>query len=177
MTGFSGDAFAEEIIIIKVPSFSLGNNHDGSMIKTQTVSSDGSVWTFLTYTEPIEREHMTINVQFTDKFGQILYDINYDILATQNGQVILDETMVNHKIGIKDHLTQALPSNDDVVIKITLQGSGANPPLTGPHGDDIQTNIVPEFGGIATIILGMSILSIVILTAKNKVSFNSLTTH
>ena len=174
MTGFSGDVFAEEIII-KIPPFSLGSNHDGSMIKTQTVSSDGYVWTFLTYTEPVEREHMTINVQFTDKDGKMLYDINYDILATQNDQVILDETMINQKIGIKDHLTQALPSNDGVVIKITLQGTGTNPPLTEPHGGTIQTNIVPEFGGIATVILGVSILSIVIISTKNKVSFSSLT--
>ncbi len=37
------------------------------------------------------------------------------------------------------------------------------------------TFVVPEFGTIAAIVLGVSILSIVIFTTKNKVSFSSLT--
>ena len=37
------------------------------------------------------------------------------------------------------------------------------------------TYVVPEFGAIAAIVLGVSILSIVIFTTKNKVSFSSLT--
>jgi len=168
LTSFNVVVYAQEIII---PSpLSLGANHLGTMIKTQTVSSDGSIWIFLTVTEPVEEEHITINVRFTDKNGLELTNLNYDILVTQNDQVVLDETMVNQQIGIRNHLTETLPSNDNVNIKITLQGIGTNIPVTGPHGESLQINVVPEFGTIAMMILVVSIVSIVAISAKSKLS-------
>lgn len=172
-TSFGTYAFAEELYI-KKPELSLGANHLGSMIKTQTVSNDGSIWIFVTATEPVEREHMTINVEFTDKNGKRLYNVNYDILVSQNGKVILDKTMVNQQIGIGDHLTQALPSNDNVSVKITLQGIGTDS-FTRSIGESIQINVVPEFGTIAMMILLVSILSIIAISAKSKVMFKSFT--
>ena len=85
-SSFSVNIFAQEIII--PDPLSLGANHLGSMIKMETVSDDGSTWILVTSTEPVEREHMTINVRFTDKNGQEIYDVNYDIMVTQNDQVI-----------------------------------------------------------------------------------------
>ncbi|MFB5631054.1 MAG: PEFG-CTERM sorting domain-containing protein [Nitrosopumilaceae archaeon] len=172
-TSFGTYAFAEELYIQK-PELSIGANHLGTMIKTQTISNDGSTWIFVTATEPIEREHMTINVEFTDKNGKRLYNVNYDILVSQNGKVILDKTMVNHQIGIGNHLTQALPSNDDVSVKITLQGIGTDS-FTGLKGESIQINVVPEFGTIAMMILVVSIISIVAISAKSKIMFKSFT--
>ncbi|MCV0399026.1 MAG: PEFG-CTERM sorting domain-containing protein [Nitrosarchaeum sp.] len=172
MMSFGSYVFAQEVTIQK-PPLSLGGNHFGSMIKTQTVSSDGSIWIFLTTTEPVEREHMTINVRFTDENGKQVNGINYDIIATQNEQIILSETMVHQRIGIGDHLTQALPSDDAVNVKITLQGIGTNPPFTGPQGESIQIIAVPEFGTVAMIILGISILSIVMISKKGTLSFLS----
>jgi predicted secreted protein with PEFG-CTERM motif len=167
VTSFDTFAFAEELTIPS-PELSLGSNHLGSMIKTQTVSSDGSVWIFVTYTTPVEREHMTVNVRFTDKNGQEITDVNYDILVSQNDQIILDETMVNHQRGIGDHLTKELPSNDNISIKITLQGIGTVAPFTGPQGESIHVNVVPEFGTIVMMILVVSIISIIGITAKSK---------
>jgi predicted secreted protein with PEFG-CTERM motif len=169
ITSFDTFAFAEKLTI-QSPELSLGANHLGSMIKTQTVSSDGSIWIFATYTNPVEREHMTVNVRFTDKNGQELTNVNYDIMVSQNDQVILDETMVNHQVGIRDHLTKELPSNDNVIIKITLQGIGTVAPFTGPQGETIQVNVVPEFGTIAMMILVVSIISIVVIGTKSKLS-------
>jgi predicted secreted protein with PEFG-CTERM motif len=168
LTSFSENIYAQEVII---PSpFSLGANHQGSMIKTETVSDDGSTWVLITSTEPVEKEHMTINVRFTDKNGQEIYDVNYDILVTQNDNVVLDKTMINQKIAIGDHLTEALPSNENVNIKITLQGTGVNIPLSGPHGESLDVNVVPEFGTITMMILVVSIVSIVAISAKSKLS-------
>ena len=167
ITSFDTSAFAEELII-QNPELSLGSNHLGSMIKTQAVSSDGSVWIFTTYTNPVEREHMTVNVRFTDKNGQEITNVNYDILVSQNDQVVLDETMVNHQIGIGDHLTKVLSSNDNVSIKITLQGIGTVAPFTGPQGESIQVNVVPEFGTIVMMILVVSIISVIGISAKSK---------
>lgn len=57
--GFGTNVFAEDIVIQKNP-LGIDANRSGSMIKTQTVSSDGSVWIFLTATEPAEKKQMTI---------------------------------------------------------------------------------------------------------------------
>ncbi|MGY5147116.1 MAG: PEFG-CTERM sorting domain-containing protein [Candidatus Nitrosopumilus sp. bin_7KS] len=168
LSSFSSNVYASEITI---PSpLSLGPNHLGSMIKTQTLSDDGSTWIFVTSSEPVKREHMTINLRFTDENGQELIDVNYDILVTQNDQVILDKIMINHQRGIRDHLTEELPSNDNVKIKITLQGIGTDAPLTVPHGGDLELIVVPEFGTIAMMILVVSIMSIVVISAKSKIS-------
>ena len=127
--GSSTGVFAEEIIIQK-PLVKTDDSPIGSMIRTQTVSDDGSIWIFLAATEPAEREQMTINMRFTDKDGKQVNDINYDILATQDGRIVLEDLMVNQQIGIGDHRTQALLSDNDVNIRITLQGIGADPPFT-----------------------------------------------
>lgn len=173
VTNFHTFAFAEETASPKA-ELSIGANHLGSMIKTQTVSDDGSVWIFVTATEPVEREHMTINVRFTDKNGKELTDVNYDILASQNNEVILYETMINQQVGIRNHLTQALPSNDNVSINITLYPIGDNS-LTALDGESIDINIVPEFGTIAMMILVVSITSVIIISIKNKMVFKSFT--
>lgn len=168
LSSFSVNVFAQEEIILT--PLSLGANHLGSMIKVETVSDDGSTWIFVTSTEPVEREHMTINVRFTDKNGQEITDVNYDIIVTQDDQIILDKTMVNQQMGIGDHLTEELPSNENVNIKITLQGTGANIPITGPHGESLEIKVVPEFGTIAMMILVVSIVSIVVISTKSKLS-------
>lgn len=119
MTGFNVDVFAEEIKI-QTP-LSLGNNHVGIMTTTQTSSFDGSIVVFLTATEPVKGEHMSISAQFIGRDGKIIQNINYDIIATQNGQVILSKTMVNQHIGMTAHVTDILPSSDQVNVQITLQ--------------------------------------------------------
>ncbi len=167
VTGLDANVFAEEIIIQKNPS-SKDTDRSGSMIKTQTVSSDGSIWIFLAATEPVEKERMTVNIRFTDKDGGEVNDINYDIIATQNGQVVLEDFMVNQQMGIGDHRTHALLSDDKVSIKITLQGIGADPPFTGPHGEPSQIEEIPEFGIMSVMILTVAIISIIGISAKSR---------
>ena len=167
VTGLDADVFAEEIIIQKNPS-SKDTNRSGSMIKTQTVSSDGSIWIFLAATEPAEKERMTVNIRFTDKDGAEVHNINYDIMATQNGQVVLEDLMVNQQMGIGDHRTHALLSDDKVSIKITLQGIGTDPPFAGPHGELSQIEEVPEFGVMSIMILTVTIINIIGISAKSR---------
>lgn len=168
--GVSTYVDAEEVII-KKPQLSIGNQHVGSMVKSQTVSSDGSIWIFVTATEPVERERMTISVTFTDQNGKIIKGINYDITATQDGQNILSEKMVHLRTGSGSHFTKELPSSGNVRIDIVPQGTGVNPPFSGAQEDSIHTDVVPEFGLIAPLVLGVSVLSILILSVKNKTLF------
>lgn len=167
ISGFNTNVFAEEVTI-QTP-LSLGNNHDGIMTTTQTSSFDGSIVVFLTATEPVKGEHMSISAKFIDKTGKNIQNINYDIIATQNDQVILSKIMVNQHIGMSAHVTQILPSSDQVNIQIILQGMESHP-ITVSQGKPIDIIVVPEFGAITMMILVISIMSIVAISAKSKIS-------
>ena len=107
-------------------------------------------------------------MRFTDKDGGEAYDINYDIIATQNGRIVLEDLMVNQQMGIGDHRTQVLPSDDSVSIKITFQGIGTDSPFTGPHGELSPIEEIPEFGAISIMVLTVAIISIIGISAKSK---------
>ncbi len=165
-------AFAEEVQT--KTNLILGGHHTGSMIKTETVSSDGSIWVLLTITEPVKGERMGVNLTFTDKDGKLLQHVNYDIIITQNDKVILSETMIHQHVGIGNHLTEAQLTDDSVNVQITLQGIGLYPPFTGPQGEVIHvmgTFVIPEFGAIVPVILGIAITTLVIMSRKNKLLF------
>ena len=96
--------------------------------------------------------------------------VNHDIVVTQNGQVVLDDSGAHHHEGTAVHETAPLSSADPVDITITFQGYGVDPPFTGPIGEEVVfTSVVPEFGTIAVMILGVAIISIIAVTARTKV--------
>jgi predicted secreted protein with PEFG-CTERM motif len=67
-------------------------------------------------------------------------------------------------------MTAPLGSNDPVDITITFQGYGVNAPFTGPIGEKVVfTNVVPEFGTIAMMILGVALVSIIAVTTRSKI--------
>ena len=173
----SPDAFAESVdeeVVMSAkekPLVDMNKEIKVSMIKSQTVSPDGSTWIFLTTSKPIEGKQMTINVRFTDNDGKELEHINYDISASQNGKVVLSEMMIHQHIGINDHRTKILSTDDKVDINITLQGVGMTKPFTGPQGESIIITVVPEFGVIVMMILAISLLSIMVITTKSKMMF------
>ena len=126
--------------------------------------SDGTKVSIMTST-PTSGEKMEIAVEFADS-----EHVNHDIMATQNGEVVLDDINAHHHDGKGVHETAPLVSSDPVEITITFQGFGVDDPKTGPIGEQVVfSNIVPEFGTIAMMILAVSIISIVAVTAKSKV--------
>jgi len=126
--------------------------------------SDGtkvSIWT----TEPMAGEMMEIHVEFEDS-----EHVNHDITVTQNGESVLDDIGAHHHEGSGMHTTAPLSSSDPVDITITFQGFGVDDPKTGPIGEEVVfSNVVPEFGTIAMMILAVAIISIVAVTAKSRV--------
>jgi predicted secreted protein with PEFG-CTERM motif len=126
--------------------------------------SDGtavSIWT----SAPTAGERMEISFEFADA-----EHVNHDLLVTQNGEVVLDETGAHHHEGKGVHETAPLSTDDPVEITITFQGYGVNAPFTGPVGEQVVfSNVVPEFGTIAVMILGVAIISIIAVTAKSRV--------
>jgi predicted secreted protein with PEFG-CTERM motif len=126
--------------------------------------SDGT--TVEIYTSvPTAEEWLGTTVMFTDS-----EHVNYDITVTQNGEEVLNDEGAHHHDGTGMHTTAALSSSDPVDINITFQGYGVDDPKTGPIGDEVVfSNVVPEFGTIAMMILAVAIISIVAVTAKSRV--------
>ena len=121
-------------------------------------------------------ESMTIDVEFVSTEGDIEH-VNYNIMATQDGQVVLDEQGVHDHDGVMSHTTMALPSaasgDNPVDVEVEFLGFGLpddDPSTwTGPIGQMGETQVVPEFGTIAVMILGVAIVSIIAVTARSKV--------
>jgi predicted secreted protein with PEFG-CTERM motif len=118
-------------------------------------------------------EMMTVTVEITDMDGNAVEHVNYDVMATQDGTTILDDTGVHDHDGVMEHTTMALPmaASDatPVDVQVTFNGFGIDPPFTGPIGEVATKQVVPEFGTIAMMILGISIISIIAITAKIRV--------
>jgi len=112
---------------------------------------------------------MTINLEFTDAAtGTVIEHINYDITATQAGTTVLETMAVHEHMGTVSHTTDALSSGDPVDVSITLQGIGIDT-KTGPMGDVVMFTVVPEFGAITVMILGVAIVSIIAMSARSKI--------
>jgi len=144
------------------------DDHDGDMMEEASASgmlSDGvevEVWT----TAATAGERMTITVVFDDS-----EHVNYDIMVTQKGNTVLDDKAAHEHEGMGEHMTAPLSSVDPVDITITFQGYGISDPKTGPIGEKVVfTNVVPEFGTIAALILVVAIVSIIAVTARTKLS-------
>ena len=143
---------------------------DGALIKA--TSSDGSVNVDLISTAPTKDSGMDINIKFTDSDGNPIEHVNYDIIATQNGEQLLDEEGVHTHTGQDSHSTEAASSGDPVDFQVKILGIGlpddqAN--WSGPKDDVIPIHVTPEFGSIAMLMLGVAVFSIVAFGAKSKI--------
>jgi predicted secreted protein with PEFG-CTERM motif len=119
-------------------------------------------------------EMMTVSVEITHMDGDAVEHVNYDVMATQDGVTVLDDTGVHDHDGIMDHTTMALPmaASDASPVEVTVTFNGFGLPgeaMTGPVGEIATKQVVPEFGTIAMMILAVSIISIIAVTAKTRV--------
>ncbi|QLH05634.1 PEFG-CTERM domain-containing protein [Nitrosopumilus oxyclinae] len=155
--------------IITVQGIEEDDHGDEMMMPTGAASATGmlsdgtkvSIWT----TAPTKGEMMEISVQFEGA-----EHVNHDMKVTQNGNTVLDDKAAHHHDGKGVHTTKALSTSDPVNVTITFQGYGVNDPKTGPIGEQVVfSNVVPEFGTIAMMILAVAIISIVAVTAKSRV--------
>jgi len=134
---------------------------------------DGGIMVSITTGDAGAGEMMTVNVEFTNMDGSAVEHVNYDVMATQDGTTILDDTGVHDHDGVMEHTSMALPmaASDatPVDVQVTFNGFGIDQPFTGPIGEVATKQVVPEFGTIAMMILGISIISIIAVTAKIRV--------
>ncbi|MGV7226786.1 MAG: PEFG-CTERM sorting domain-containing protein [Nitrosopumilus sp.] len=126
--------------------------------------SDGTV-VKLWASAPAANEMMEIFVEFEGA-----EHVNHDIMVTQQGGEYMNDEGAHHHDGKGAHVTAPLSSSNPVDITITFQGYGVDDPKTGPIGEEVVfSNVVPEFGTIAMMILAVAIISIVAVTAKSRV--------
>ena len=134
---------------------------DASATGMLSDSTMTSIWT----SEPTAGEMMEISIKFDDA-----EHVNYDVMVTQNGEEVLNDEGAHSHDGKGMHTTAPLSSSDPVDVTITFQGYGVDDPKTGPIGEEVVfSNVVPEFGTIAMMILAVAIISIVAVTAKSRV--------
>ena len=116
---------------------------------------------------PAAGEQLEVTVQFVDK-----EHVNYDVMVTQGGETVLDDTGAHEHEGTGTHMTAPLESDDPVDITVTFQGYGIEQPYEGGDaiGQEVTfAQVVPEFGTIAMIILGVAITSIIAITARSRI--------
>jgi len=119
---------------------------------------------------------VTITDSSTDDGVQV--DLEFNVIhvnyATQNGEIVLQETAHAHTDMMGSHMIPVAASDDNPVdIEIVSLGIGLpdeEADWSGPIDETIATTqVVPEFGTIAMMILGISIISIIAVTAKIRV--------
>jgi predicted secreted protein with PEFG-CTERM motif len=99
--------------------------------------------------------------------------VNYVITATQNGEKIFEESAHAMEMTGATHQIDAVGSDENPmdieIVSLGIGPPGANQDWTGPTGIVATSQVVPEFGTIAMMILAVAIISIVAVTAKSRV--------
>ena len=121
----------------------------------------------VTITDSVMDEGTHVNLEFSE------IHVNYEITATQNGEEIFKEAAHAMEMTGANHHIDAVGSDespiDIEIVSLGIGPPGANQDWTGPVGTVATTQIVPEFGTIAMMVLAVAIISIVAVTAKSRV--------
>ena len=124
---------------------------------------------------------LIIEVEFIESDGFVINHVNYDIVASQNGNVILaDDGAHRHLFKYPVHTTNVLefdPKIHPVDIDVTFQGIGhfvgslTEESILGVYGPIGQTStfqVVPEFGVVVSLVLVISIVAVIGLSTKTR---------
>ena len=124
---------------------------------------------------------LTIEVEFLESDGFVINHVNYDIVASQNGKVILEENGAHrHLFKYPVHTTDVLefdPKTYPVDIDVTFQGIGhfigslneeSILGVYGPIGHTSTFQVVPEFGVVVSMVLVISIVAVIALSTKTR---------
>jgi len=141
----------------------ITNDSDSEELMVEIVTEDAA-----------QGERLSIDVTFKTLDGMSVEHVNYDIMATQGTETVLDDKGVHDHDGVMNHMTAPLPAgaSDEmpVDITVTFNGFGIEEPFTGPTGQVAVKQVVPEFGTIAAMILAVAIISIIAVSARSRLS-------
>ncbi|MGI0023338.1 MAG: PEFG-CTERM sorting domain-containing protein [Nitrososphaeraceae archaeon] len=156
--------------VIAQEAHAEGEEHEESYVIA--MSADGSISVKIGSGMPTEGEELSLEVEFTDADGNAISHVNYDITATQDGTGVLSESDQHTHTGLADFTTSGLSSDSPVDVQVKILGiglPGEQASWTGPMGETVSIQVVPEFGPVAMMILAVAIVSIVAVTARSKV--------
>ena len=139
------------------------------------------VFTNIVTNDATKNSPLTIEVEFIESDGFVINHVNYDIVVSQNGKVILaDDGAHRHLFKYPVHTTDSLefdPKTHPIDIDVTFQGIGhfvgslTEESILGVYGPIGQTStfqVVPEFGVIVSLVLVISIAAVIGLSAKTR---------
>ena len=147
----------------------------GSMEMAMAGDGDTSATGMLPDGTPVELTATRFDAQRVMQLDIVFKDskhVNYDIVAVQDGETVLDVKDAHEHGGMGTHRTMPMDLDPDefpLEVTVTFNGYGVNE-MTGETGDVVFANIVPEFGTIAVLILAVAVVSIVAVTARSRQS-------
>ena len=133
------------------------------------ITEDGNIRTEITVSNPSADEIMTLDIKFRDSTGSLKKHSNYDMTISQNGEEIHSVSGAHDHEGEGSHSFGPLGSDDPVDITVTILGFGLpddEENWTGPTGEVLMFNVVPEFGTIVMVVMFAAIASVVVLSSK-----------
>ena len=146
---------------------------DHTVPDVMVMTQDGSMMAHISTDKPTKGKEAIISVEFTDANEEPVKHVNFEVTATQDGSQVLSATGQHAHSGITELTTSVLESDSplDVQVKILGLGLPTDDPSTwtGPKGEILSAQVVPEFGSLAMIILACAIVSIVAISARSKV--------
>ena len=140
------------------------------------MSKDGSMMIHIDSDRPSEGNEAIISVEFIDVGENPIEHVNFEITASQDGVTVLSEMSQHSHSGFTEFKTDTLVSDSPITVQVTILGLGLpddKAKWTGPMGETVSTQVVPEFGSITIIILAVAIVSIVSLTTRSIVIMRS----
>ena len=150
-------------------------NKDRTLI--QGTIRDGEVIVQIISSIPKKNQTMEINLSFLDKYGKLIPDVKYGINMIQNGEIILENNDLYSEKGLSTLNTRALSSEEPMSIKVQVYSIGSEKVQenkTRLSEDVIEFTVVPEFGTITIILLGIAISMTVLTSAKINSSLAKL---
>jgi plastocyanin len=133
------------------------------------ISEDGKLRAEITASNPVSGEVMSLEIKFRDSTGSVKKHANYDLVVSQNGQEVLSVLGAHEHEGTGMHSTAPLDSADQVDIKVTVLGFGLpdeEDNWSGPKGEILMLNVVPEFGAITIVVMFVAIATVVLMSSK-----------
>jgi predicted secreted protein with PEFG-CTERM motif len=133
---------------------------------TMEDTHDEDVELMLTITDSQVLDGTQVELEFSE------LHVNYEITATQNGEEVFKEAAhaMEHTA---THQIDAVGSDENPIgidiVSLGIGAPGEEDSWTGPTGSIATSQVVPEFGTIAMMILAVAIISIVAVTAKSRV--------
>lgn len=137
----------------------------------QGTTKDGEIMVQIISSTPKKNQTMEINLAFFDKYNKLISNVFYGISVTQKGEKILENNKIYSEKGLSTLITRPLNSEDPISIKVQVNGTRFNENQSEGlelNEESIEFTVVPEFGDIAIILLGLAISITVLAKARNR---------